>query len=71
MDQQLYTANWLREQCLRFRAQYGVKQREMAMRCGVNRCTIWRIETGKPVSQISQVKVMSVVNGHWVAASKS
>ena len=47
----------LSQKCLYYRAKKNLTQREMAELCGVDRTTIIKVESGKPVSKLTTIKI--------------
>ena len=52
----------LADACFYYRAKHRLSQEELAEKCGVNRVTINKVENGKDVSKLTNLKIRMVVD---------
>ena len=48
---------------VQYRARERLTEAELGKRCGLSRQTICKAETGKPISRLTEAKILNVVEG--------
>lgn len=56
----------LAKKVLEYRAEHKLTQPEFAKLCDTSASTIWRLENGKPILQITEAKIRMKVEGREV-----